>query len=535
MPSTMRSEDVIMGEENKEDKKKEIEQKALQGAAAEVISRYGDAAKQHIVGYSGVDNELSVEKKMKKSLKEISEYSVNKDYEYANKKQQAGFSAEVKSVARKNADSIVKGDKARYIRSDDLGRVNDQLVDIAIKDANGVEITSLGSQMKFVGKEPKDLLAHLRSNKSRKYLEEGVFLAVPDDFYDKLIGEKCEPGLIDQEIDKLKKQLDAAKKAGKNEVVKQRKAQLEDMQKIKNKLRKSGLKDAEAMFAREHPKLSTAIDIGKLAHEAGSAQAKTGAAITGSLSVVRNVVACMKGEIEPQDAAIAVVKDTGKGAAFSYATAFSGSVIKGSMQNASSGYVRSLSRTNLASSLVSTTINVGKTITQYIKGELTGAQCVESLGVQGVGEIGSAMYASIALTAVQGTGSVAIKIIAGMAGSTLGYAAAVAVYQELATSLKDYELAVKERIRIEAECEEAVGLICQYRAEMNAAVEQYLTEHLETFNEGFTAMDDAIAENDVNGFITGNVMIQEKLGHEIQFRSQEEFENLMSSDVALKL
>ena len=45
----------MVSAEKENSKKKEIEQKALQGAAAEVVSRYGDAAKQHIVAYSGND------------------------------------------------------------------------------------------------------------------------------------------------------------------------------------------------------------------------------------------------------------------------------------------------------------------------------------------------------------------------------------------------------------------------------------------------------------------------------------------------
>jgi len=170
-----------------------------------------------------------------------------------------------------------------------------------------------------------------------------------------------------------------------------------------------------------------------------------------------------------------------------------------------------------------------------MKGELTGAQCVEQLGKHGLGEIGSAMYATIAVASVSGTGSVELTVVAGIAGSTLGYAAATAVYNELATSLKEYDFAVEERIHIETECEESIRLICQYRTEMNDAVEQYLSEHYVAINDGFKAMDEAIMQNDINGFIAGNVIIQEKLGYAIQFRSQNEFDDLILSETALKL
>ncbi len=48
-------------------------------------------------------------------------------------------------------------------------------------------------------------------------------------------------------------------------------------------------------------------------------------------------------------------------------------------------------------------------------------------------------------------------------------------------------------------------------------------------------MDKALIENDIDGFIFGNTMIQENLGHNVQFRSQEEFDDIMSSDVLFKL
>ena len=78
-------------------------------------------------------------------------------------------------------------------------------------------------------------------------------------------------------------------------------------------------------------------------------------------------------------------------------------------------------------------------------------------------------------------------------------------------------------------------MILQYRAEMSRAVEQYMTEYLDTFSNAFTEMDNAILNNDSNGFIKGNAQIQRLLGHEVQFNSQDEFDTLMMSDDSFKL
>ena len=522
-----------MESKEKSEKKKRLLNKALEGAAAERVSRFGSAVKEHFVAYTGKDSEKG--KTLVKGLKEIATFKVNEEYHDQNIKQQAGFSAEVKAVARKNADAIIEGSDHRFIRTDDMGRVNDQILDVVELDVLGQEIIGQGAQMKYVGKDYKELLAKLRGPKYKKYLDADALLAVPDDYYEQLVDHGSQKGWISIQIDKLQAEIDHLQDGGNPDTLSRKKEQLEDLKKIKKNIRKGGLTSKEAIEARKDPRLSTAKDIGKLAHKAGMEQAKTGAVITGSVSIVRNVVACMKGEIEPKDAAAAVAKDTGTGAAVSYATAFTGAVVKGSMQNASSAYVRSLSKTNLASGLVTTTMDIGKTMTRYIRGELTGAQCVEQLGEQGVGELGAAMYASVAVASVSGSGSVALSVIAGMAGSTLGYAAAVAVYQELAASLKEYELAKEQRIQAEQECAEAVLMIRQYRQEMDRAVEQYLTDHLEVISSGFQAMDESILAGDTAGVLSGNAAIQEVLGRKAQFQTQDEFDDLMLSDAAFKL
>ena len=79
----------------KENKNEENLKKAsVEGAAAEIVQRYGSANKEHLVAYSGIDNEIN--KKLKKSLDSISKEKINPDYEFQNTQQQAGFAAEVK-------------------------------------------------------------------------------------------------------------------------------------------------------------------------------------------------------------------------------------------------------------------------------------------------------------------------------------------------------------------------------------------------------------------------------------------------------
>ncbi|MDY6375619.1 MAG: hypothetical protein SPL69_05840 [Succinivibrionaceae bacterium] len=106
-----------------DDYSEKLEDAALAGGAAETVRRYGSAIKEHSVAYYGVDNEAGV--RLTKGLKSISESKINPDFADSNIKQQAGFSAEVKSTARGNAENIIRGRSTRFRRTDDLGMVND--------------------------------------------------------------------------------------------------------------------------------------------------------------------------------------------------------------------------------------------------------------------------------------------------------------------------------------------------------------------------------------------------------------------------
>lgn len=546
--------------------KKSLKEQALGGAAIETVSRFGNAVKEHVeayankgyfdIKYQGTKRKMHINELKKqginvrnirnaRSLKSISEI---KNSPHNSIKQKAGFTAEIKTVAKANAEHIIRRDGIRTVRTDDLekqidskgriiGGMNDQTFDLVDTDYSGKIINGTQRQMKYLGDTGTICAKKLLGNNFNKYREKNAPIEIPADFYKDAKKE------FDRQINEVKKNIKNAKKAGNKDLLESHEKRLKKIEDTKKLVeegekltdKKAKVDNTEAKYAAKHPGISTAKEVVKVAHKAGIQQAKIGAIMSGSIAIIKNFVACAKGEIEPKEAAIEVAKDTGTGVAFSYATAFSGAVIKGTMQNASSGFIKSLSKTSLPAQMVSTTINVSKAMKEFISGEITSTQCIEQLGEDGFGELGAAMYSTIAVAAVHNVGSTALTVIAGAAGATIGYMAAVAVYQELKNALTEYQLAKEERIRVEKECNEAIEMILSYRKEMNENVEKYMTEHLETFNSGFAAMDEAIAENDVNGYLAGNAQIQELLGHEIQFRTQEEFDDLMTSDIDFKL
>lgn len=508
------------------------------GANAEVVDRYGSAVKEHFVAYSGSDNEIG--QQLTKGLESISEHKVNPDYYDQNIKQQAGFSAEVKTAARESAEKRIQGDtNHRVTRTDDMvkqadgkgrtiGGKNEQLYDVAEVDANGIYIEGSGRQLKYVGGKASDCTQKLLSSKFDKYRDADVPMEIPADFYDDVNAE------LSQKMQQLQEQIIKAEENGKNEVAEKHRQRLRKIEKTKQNLRKGKLTNEEAIEARLHPKLSTAKDVVKVAHRAGVEGAAIGAAVGGGVAFIQNAVDVVKGDKTPGEAALNVVGSIGKAGALGYSTSFVGSAVKGAMQNATSTYVRALSKTNLPSTIVVSVLEVGKTLTRYGKGTIDGTQCLTELGEKGVGMLGGSAAATVG-AAMGSVVPVVGTIIGGLVGSMAGYALSTAYYNELTSTLNDAKLAHEERLIIEAECEESIRAIKEYRLQIDIAVNNYLCEHIESFRTAFSEMQTAYQTGDVDGFIKGTNRVTKQLGGDPLFESKVECDLLMSSPLTIEI
>lgn len=372
--------------------------------------------------------------------------------------------------------------------------------------------------MKFVGSSPKECLNKLASQKFEKYLDADATITVPSDYFEGIINE------VEKEIDSLKKQLEYAQSNGNSELAESLQQRIKKYEKIKSSVKDSGITNKEAIEARLHPKLSTAKDIAKISHRAGVEQAKWGAGIGGGISLIRNIVAVVKGDKEPKEAAMDVVKDTGTGAVASYATAFAGTAVKGAMQNAGGSYVRAISSTNVPAAVVTSTIDMGKSMKKYIKGEISGVECLSELGEKGTGHISAAMFAAVGQVAIP------IPIVGAAVGSMVGYALSSVFYKELIESLKDAKIAKERRIQIEAECAEAMAMIAEYRSQAEQVINSYFQSHIQIFTSALAGLDEAVELGDISQFISASNVIQNKLGYNSSFANMEEFDKLMESD-----
>ena len=102
-------------------------------------------------------------------------------------------------------------------------------------------------------------------------------------------------------------------------------------------------------------------------------------------------------------------------------------------------------------------------------------------------------------------------------------------------SLQDQKEAKCERIRIEQTTLENTATIIECRENMYHLMEDCFAEYIVAFDDGFNRMDEAILSNDPDAYIDGNLKIQKQLGKDMQFHSQSEFDDLMSSDDDFRL
>ena len=195
--------------------------------------------------------------------------------------------------------------------------------------------------------------------------------------------------------------------------------------------------------------------------------------------------------------------------------------------------LQSLAGTDFSKELIRAAEKAEKIVQKYYAGELTGEEFLEKLWNSGI--------VDVSLKAAKACGFDAQSLINNckqlttMSIVAVSYAAATEAYNILMQVMADATAQHIETFRIQAECQRSVEQIRQYRTEMEELISKYMQEHLETFESGFSAMDQAILANDTNGYLKGNAEIQKILGHEVQFETKEEFDDLMNSDASFKL
>lgn len=505
---------VVKKYEQQEDMDFELRNIAIASAEYELIQRYGTAGSQFLVGLRGIDHDTG--KVFDRSLISIAKGKLNTDYYEQNIKQQAGYSAEVASVSKRNADAIINKEARRFARSEDIlgyGK-NHNVVDI-VELLSETEITS---QMKFVTNK-ESLLKSIAcgegtSKDFSRYLSVDK-LEVPTEQVEDM------KAICKEEAKKLAEQSDALRKLGKTELADIKLKQSKNYESLEGKVTDSGLTTEEAIQYRLNPKDMTVKDIGKVSHAAGLEGLKFGVAIGGSISAVNNIIAVYSGDKEFSEAILDTSKDTLIAGAAGYATAASGTAIKTYMAQSSKEIIRGISKSNMPAMVVTACLSTGKSIKKYAVGELNEAELAQEIGLSVTGMMSSSMFAAIGQVAIP------IPVLGALIGGMVGYALTNTVYQSFFDVLKEAKLSTERRQLIEMQCEAARLLSKEYELKIKELF-AYRIKELEIYGN---IMFDALDSPDISPdeFCAKMNRFAEELGAKISVKNIAELDQAMLS------
>ena len=268
------------------------------------------------------------------------------------------------------------------------------------------------------------------------------------------------------------------------------------------------------------------------AHKKGLRKARSAMPEMDASKIVRYVVGYFSGEKELNDIAKELSQEYAP-AVKKYLETFSDQLIKDALKQADNEELQKLAKGDFSKRIRQTTINISKNVEKYMKGEMDEVELVQSITESGIVKIGQDIISAYGVDLsdlIDEDG----HLIA-YSAETVAFICMTKIYDVLMKALDDAAIAYERRLQIEAEIAKSLELIRKYRAELKEKTDKYFTKHYETIEVGMKAMDEAIIEGDSDGFIRGNTEIQKMLGYKVQFNNQKEFDELMDSEMELKL
>ncbi|MGE4300941.1 MAG: hypothetical protein AB7F40_04980 [Victivallaceae bacterium] len=354
-----------------------------------------------------------------KELADIAESKINPDFAATNYQQQAGFSAEVKNVARTNAENIINQNNTRIARTDNVGAVNHSQFDFVLVDKNNVPILDSNGQY-LGGTQQKNFNSVKNYDKLliREYDHyKDAKIAVPPDQYDEIIAH------WNGKIQDLSQQSSYLRGRGEDAQANDIDAKIAKIKDVKSRTVASKVSTKDAMEARKSPLKSTVKDIGRVAHRAGIASMKTGIAVEGSLAAAKNLYAVNRGDKSGKEAIVDVATDVGKAATYSYARGVTNAAVGGALRSTSNQILKNLSKGNGPTAVVNTGIILAKSTMSLISGNISPEEYVKNIGREGTtlaaSMTGANLGAVVGTCIFPGVGSIVGGVIGGMIASML--------------------------------------------------------------------------------------------------------------------
>ncbi|MMZ53905.1 hypothetical protein D1872_157130 [compost metagenome] len=499
--------------------------------AQEKVQKFGEASFQFVDGYFG---DMTAGRK---GLKHIKLQQIT-DPE-RNIPQQAGFAAEIYYTSQTNADNILRGNKERVVRTDDVGEVNNPNYDHYTKvDGHTVR----RSQMKFRGDESnpelgaKQNLSKLVGDKEYRKYRDADDILVPTEQFPYAKQHAC------VKAESLRQQAKALRRKGRSDEASKMELMAKRYEDVSERMKGSNITREKTRKLRLNPEKVVMKEPLRLANKAGMKQAKAGAMMAGGFSTVQNLTSVIKGEKSVGAAVVDVAVDTVKGATFSYITTASASLVKAGLKEVGKRAATQsgkevfavLSKGNAPALIVTSTFEVYKSVKRYLDGELDAKGLVAELGEKGSGivastygaELGTLIGAGIGSILFPGVGTAIGGVAGGLICSMVGYMVGTQLYHSTLQFLSMPIEAEKVR-RAKEMCDQARKIMERERLELERQFEVYFAKRQIELRDHFEAMRGSILANDSEAIVRQLGSIAVMFGGTLRFKNFEEFDAFM--------
>ena len=253
--------------------------------------------------------------------------------------------------------------------------------------------------------------------------------------------------------------------------------------------------------------------------------AVAGGAICGAISITKNIMSVKSGELKITQASINVVKDVSIGSISSASTAAISTLIKDISIDQG---LSTLAKSNVATAVAVSSINVAKSIIKYAKGDITLQDMTIEIGQNGASSVAGLYYGLI--------GGVVAGPVGALVGSIVGYTVANISYQTVIEIFKTSNHTVAEYERLRSIYEDAIYQLEKSRVEFESYMQKYFKYSNQMLDDSFSMMDTAIGTGDVDTMSLGLVNIASIFGKELDIKTFKGFYIFMENpDSVLEL
>ena len=290
-----------------------------------------------------------------------------------------------------------------------------------------------------------------------------------------------------------------------------------------NNVSSSGTTRSEAdLAAKNHKKYAADFKLKATVNETSRNMAYAAAAggvIGGAISITRNIISVKTGETTTQEATLNIVKDIGSTSARSALTAGVTTIIKNTALDNGLGV---LAKSNVATAVAVTTINVSKSIIKYTRGELTLEEMTLEMGKNGAQSV-SGLYFGIAGGVVGGPVGVLV-------GSMAGYMIANISYQTVVDAIQSAKLANEQYEKLKPIYEESIAQMERMEKEFKQLMNQYFKETNTYIDKSFELINGALVSGDTEAMSIGIVNLVSVFGKKLEVMTYSEFNEFMVDD-----